>query len=110
MSASTRQAPVEQLAVSTFSIPPATEEQDGTYTWSKTILVVVEAKAGGTTGLGYTYASHASATVIHEMLRDVVIGRSAMDVWGAWNAMCQMVRNAGRSGVCAMAIAAVDAA
>lgn len=110
MSASTRQAPVEQLAVSTFSIPTETEEQDGTYTWSKTILVVVEAKAGETSGLGYTYASHASATVIHEMLRDVVIGRSAMDIWGTWNAMCQMVRNAGRGGVCAMAISAVDAA
>jgi L-alanine-DL-glutamate epimerase-like enolase superfamily enzyme len=110
MSASAHEATVEQLRVSTFSIPTESEEQDGTYTWSKTILVVVEAQAGGVVGLGYTYASYASATVIYEMLRDVVIGRSALDVRGIWNAMCQMVRNAGRAGVCSMAIAAIDVA
>lgn len=102
--------PVEELTVSTFSIPTETEEQDGTHTWHQTVLVVVETKAGGVTGLGYTYASHAAATVIQEMLRKIVIGRSAMDVGGTWNALGRMVRNVGRAGVCAMAISAIDVA
>lgn len=110
MSARALQTAVDQVSVSTFSIPTETEEQDGTYTWTKTVLIVVEVSAAGVTGLGYTYASHAAATAIHEMLRDVVVGRNATDVKGAWDAMVQMVRNAGRGGVCAMAISAVDAA
>lgn len=39
---------------------------------------------------------------------DVVQGRDAMDVPGAWDAMVRKIRNLGRPGICSMAISIVD--
>ena len=54
------QAPVESLAVSAFTVPTDAPESDGTAEWDSTTIVVVEATAGGETGLGYTYAPAAA--------------------------------------------------
>ena len=62
------------------------------------------------TGLGYTYADTATATLIHDLLAEVVRGRDAMGVPGAWSAMVAAIRNLGRPGIASMAISAVDAA
>ena len=43
-------------------------------------------------------------------LADVIIGRAAHDVGGAWSAMWHAVRNYGQSGLVAMAVSAVDIA
>ncbi|HMB07702.1 MAG TPA: hypothetical protein VKP69_28715, partial [Isosphaeraceae bacterium] len=48
--------PVEEVEVSAYRIPTDLPEADGTYRWGKTTLVLVEATAGGKTGLGYSYA------------------------------------------------------
>jgi L-alanine-DL-glutamate epimerase-like enolase superfamily enzyme len=101
---------VERLDVSVYRVPTDMPESDGTLTWDKTILVMVEATAGGTRGLGYTYADTATARVIRDLLAEVVQGRDAMAVPGIWTAMLRAVRNLGRVGVTAMAIAAVDGA
>src|SRR5919199_3447948 len=101
---------VEHLDVSVYRVPTDMPESDGTLTWDKTTLVVVEATAGGVCGLGYTYADTATAHVIRDLLAEVVQGRDAMAVPGVWTAMVQAVRNLGRVGVTAMAIAAVDSA
>jgi L-alanine-DL-glutamate epimerase-like enolase superfamily enzyme len=61
-------------------------------------------------GLGYTYADTATARLIKDVLREVVLGRGAMDVPGAWEAMRHAIRNLGRPGIASMAIAAVDVA
>ena len=103
-------AAVDRVAVSAYSIPTDAPEADGTYQWDRTVLVVVEATAGRTTGLGYTYADAATARLIHDQLIPLVIGRDGFDVGAAWVAMCQHVRNLGRPGVAAMAISAVDVA
>jgi L-alanine-DL-glutamate epimerase-like enolase superfamily enzyme len=63
-----------------------------------------------TNGLGYTYADTATAQFIQDYLVDVVRGRDVMAVSGAWTAMLHAVRNLGRTGVAAMAVAAVDSA
>ena len=63
-----------------------------------------------TSGLGYTYADTATAQFIQDHLVDVVRGRDVMAVSGAWTAMLHAVRNLGRTGVAAMAVAAVDSA
>ncbi len=48
--------PIERLAVSAYTVPTDAPESDGTLRWEETTIVVVEARAGGRTGLGYSYA------------------------------------------------------
>lgn len=102
--------PIERIDVSAYAIPTDAPEGDGTLTWDRTGMVLVEATAGGATGLGWTYANPAIAGVIDGKLADVVAGRDAMEVPGAFEAMVRAVRNDGRPGSVSMAISAVDTA
>ncbi len=101
---------VDRLVVSAYTIPTDHPESDGTFAWSSTTMVLVEARAGDETGLGYSYTHAAAATLIEQTLADAVLGRAAFDVDGAWNAMLYAMRNVGRSGIASSAIAAVDIA
>jgi len=101
---------IDGVRASAYEIPTDGEESDGTLIWSSTVLVVVEVDAGGRTGLGYTYAHQAAATLVTGKLAGIVTGRDALDVRAAWNAMVHEVRNLGATGMTAMAISAVDAA
>jgi L-alanine-DL-glutamate epimerase-like enolase superfamily enzyme len=103
-------APVDHIAVSAYTIPTDAPESDGTFEWDSTILVLVEARAAGETGIGYSYTGTAAARLIQDVLARTVSGLDAMDVPGAWEAMRRAVRNLGRPGVASTAIAAVDAA
>jgi L-alanine-DL-glutamate epimerase-like enolase superfamily enzyme len=71
---------------------------------------VVEARAGGAVGLGYAYGDLAVATFVESKLSDAVEGRDALSPPAAWAAMQAAIRNAGRPGVGAMAVSAVDIA
>jgi L-alanine-DL-glutamate epimerase-like enolase superfamily enzyme len=102
--------PVERVEVSAYRVPTDSPESDGTYEWKHTTLVLVEVTAGRQTGLGYSYADTATATLIREMLADVVKGRDALSVPDSWSAMVKAIRNLGRPGIASMAISAVDAA
>ncbi len=102
--------PIQSLRSSAYTVPTDFPEADGTFEWDKTTLVVAEVEAAGVRGLGYTYANIATAALIDEALRPVVIGNDAMDTPAVWSAMVRKVRNLGRSGLCSMAIAAVDSA
>jgi L-alanine-DL-glutamate epimerase-like enolase superfamily enzyme len=102
--------PIEDITVSVYKVPTDSPESDGTYEWESTTIVVVEAAAGGMKGLGYSYADTAAATVVRELLADVMRGRDAMAVTGSFLAMVSAVRNLGRAGIASMAISAVDAA
>jgi L-alanine-DL-glutamate epimerase-like enolase superfamily enzyme len=106
----TVEAPVEGLAVSAYEIPTDAPESDGTLKWESTTIVVVEARAGGRTGLGYTYGDVAVATLIDSKLATVVEGADALSPPAAWGEMQREIRNAGRPGVGAMAVSAVDVA
>ena len=101
---------IEDLRVSAYTIPTETPEADGTYEWDSTTIVIVEVKGGGQIGLGYTYADSATANLIDDTLKQVVIGGDAMSVQAAWLAMLRSIRNLGRPGICAMAISAIDTA
>ena len=100
--------PIEFLEVRAFRIPTDAPESDGTLKWDATVLVLVTAGAGGRRGLGYSYADAATARLIHEVLRERVIGRDAMAVPECWAAMVHAIRNLGRPGIASMAISAVD--
>lgn len=106
----TRDALVERLDVSVYTVPTDAPESDGTATWEATTVVVVEARAGDHTGLGWTYGDQASAALIRSTLAEVTCGRDAMRVRAAWEAMVRACRNVGRPGVASMAVAAVDTA
>ncbi len=101
---------IEKLNVAAYKIPTDQPESDGTYEWDSTTIVIVEANAGDQHSLGYTYADETTATLIDSKLKDVVVGRDAMSVNGAWMAMIESIRNLGRPGICSMAISAVDTA
>jgi L-alanine-DL-glutamate epimerase-like enolase superfamily enzyme len=73
-------------------------------------LVLVIAHGGGRTGIGYTYGSVATASLISGKLADVVTGMDAVAPPRCWASMFDSIRNAGRPGVGAMAVAAVDVA
>jgi L-alanine-DL-glutamate epimerase-like enolase superfamily enzyme len=103
-------APVEHLACTAYEIPTDAPESDGTLEWDSTTIVVVEAEAGGATGLGYTYGDAAVSTFIRSKLEDVVTGADALTPPATWAAMQSAIRNAGQPGVGAMAVSAVDIA
>jgi L-alanine-DL-glutamate epimerase-like enolase superfamily enzyme len=101
---------VEHLDVSAYEVPTDAPESDGTLAWASTTIVVVEAHGGGRTGLGYTYGDASIAAFVKSMLDGVVAGCDAMAVSAAWAAMGRAIRNAGRPGLGAMAVSAVDIA
>ncbi len=103
-------ARVDDLEVGAYTIPTDQPEADGTFAWDATTVVVVTLRGGGREGVGFTYGPVACATLIRDALRDVVVGRDALDVPGAWAAMVAAIRNVGRPGVASMAISAVDSA
>lgn len=104
---------VDEVRVHAFKIPtdgPDGQEQDGTLDWSSTTLVLVEARAGETVGIGYTYGETAVAELIESKLASLVEDADALAPAALWPQMQAELRNAGRPGVGAMAISAVDIA
>jgi L-alanine-DL-glutamate epimerase-like enolase superfamily enzyme len=93
-----------------FTVPTDAPEADGTLAWDATTMVLVTAHAGNEHGIGWTYGAAAVRWVVSDQLAPVVVGRSALDVAGAAEAMARAVRNIGRAGVAATAISAVDTA
>jgi L-alanine-DL-glutamate epimerase-like enolase superfamily enzyme len=93
-----------------YRVPTDGPEADGTFAWDGTTVVVVHVHAAEASGLGWTYAPAAAGHLISEMLAPVVIGRPASDVPALNTAMARAVRNAGRDGVAATAISAIDVA
>jgi L-alanine-DL-glutamate epimerase-like enolase superfamily enzyme len=101
---------ITSIDVASYTIPTEAPESDGTLTWDHTTVVVVHIEGAGARGIGFTYGPSACATIVDDVLVDVVRGRDPFDVAGAWDAMVRAIRNSGRPGVCSMAIAAVDVA
>jgi L-alanine-DL-glutamate epimerase-like enolase superfamily enzyme len=104
------EAKINRIEVSTYRIPTSSPESDGTFDWTSSTLVLVEATAGGITGVGYTYADTSTAKLIDDTFGAVVRGGDALNVRRSWDSMVHAVRNLGRPGIASMAIAAVDVA
>lgn len=101
---------IARLEATTYTVPTPGPESDGTLTWDATSAVVVQVRAAGETGTGWTYSSPAAAGVVTHHLRDVVLGRHPDDVAGAWAAMHRACRNYGTRGLVMQALSAVDIA
>ncbi|HEX5657164.1 MAG TPA: enolase C-terminal domain-like protein [Polyangiales bacterium] len=101
--------PVEQVAVTVLTIPAEDRrESDATIRWSATTMVLVECRAQGTTGIGYTYAHAAAAKLAVEPLVPCIEGLDAMAIAEAHARMLHAVRNQGRDDIAAAATAALD--
>ena len=101
---------VEQVTAAAFQIPTDGPESDGTLSWDSTTMVVVQCRAAGHTGIGYTYAGPSAADVVTGKLASLVEGRDALTPSASWAAMQREVRNLGKPGLVAEAISAVDIA
>jgi L-alanine-DL-glutamate epimerase-like enolase superfamily enzyme len=101
---------ISHCEVVACTVPTETPESDGTLNWDSTTLVVVEATAGASKGVGYTYASAAAARLIDGLLKPQIVGQDAFDVSASWELMVRSARNQGRAGLASMAISAVDSA
>ena len=102
--------PIGALTALAYTVPTDAPEADGTFAWTETTIIVVHVEAGGQTGVGYTYSHSCITHLITTLLASVIAGHDAMDPNGVWEAMQHSVRNLGRGGLAASAIAAVDIA
>ncbi len=103
-------ARINGLEARAYTIPTDRPEADGTASWTSTTIVVVEVRASGRFGIGYTYSDASVAALINAKLAPVVAELDASDPQQIWRAMQGAVRNLGRSGLAATAIAAIDTA
>ena len=94
------------LDVAAHTFPTDRPESDGTLEWDSTTIVVVEARAGDETGLGYTYGDESIAAVVTGELAPVVAEADPLAPQAAWAAMSRATRNSRH----AYAISAVDIA
>jgi L-alanine-DL-glutamate epimerase-like enolase superfamily enzyme len=101
---------VESVEAAAYVVPTDQPEADGTFAWDSTTLVLVQVRAGGETGTGWTYGSTACESVVAHDLTPVVLGRGALSPRASWVAMVHALRNTGRPGVAGMALSAVDLA
>jgi L-alanine-DL-glutamate epimerase-like enolase superfamily enzyme len=101
---------IDAVEVSCCTIPTDEPESDGTLEWDSTSVVIVEVRAGGACGLGWTYAPEAAGKVVEDLLAERVRGAS-LDALGAlWLELGAQLRNAGRPGIAWCALSAVDIA
>jgi L-alanine-DL-glutamate epimerase-like enolase superfamily enzyme len=98
------------LDSSVYRFPTPSPEADGTLEWDATTAVVVSARAGDVSGLGWTYSTGAAASVVRDHLAGAVVGRDSADVAACWETMHRACRNLGAGGLVMQAISAVDIA
>jgi L-alanine-DL-glutamate epimerase-like enolase superfamily enzyme len=99
---------IKDLKVSAYKIPTDSPEADGTIEWNSTTMVLVEIKAGNSSGIGYTYSHQAAVPVIQKTLKDIVVGKDAMNIPAISTTMIRAIRNSGQCGIAMMAVSAID--
>lgn len=103
-------ARIDDVHVIACTVPTDAPEADGTLAWGSTTLVLVQVRAAGMLGTGWTYAPKAGAMFVQDLLTPVVLGSDPIDVPAVSQAMLRTVRNTGRPGLASYAISAVDVA
>ncbi|HEX5169377.1 MAG TPA: enolase C-terminal domain-like protein [Cyclobacteriaceae bacterium] len=99
---------VKDVRTSAYVIPTEVPESDGTLSWDHTTLVLVEIKANGKVGNGYTYADPATAYFIDKTLKPCVLGADLSDIPAINKKLKKTIRNQGNKGIAMMAVSAVD--
>ncbi len=99
---------IKDLKVGAYKIPTLTHEADGTISWDSTTLVLVEIDAADVSGIGYTYAHHATTVVINNILKKIIVNANAFDIASLNAKMIAAIRNQGQTGIAMMAVSAID--
>jgi L-alanine-DL-glutamate epimerase-like enolase superfamily enzyme len=102
--------PITGVSTAVYQFPTPQPEADGTLSWQATTAVTVTLRAGGTSGLGWTYSSPAAASIIQHHFLDILTDRDALDIAGGWSGMHRAARNLGTKGLVMQALSAVDIA
>lgn len=103
-------AKVTGTRAAAYTVPTDAPEGDGTFTWSKTTMLLVQVQAGAVTGLGYSYTHRTAAPLARELMQEHVMGRDALDINACLSSMRKAQRNYGREGIAATALSAIDMA
>lgn len=101
---------IEAVEIRAAEFPVDPPESDGTYTWSSTTMLLARVRAGGQTGLGYSYGNVGAARLARSHLASRLQGRDALDVPAMVMELRRAVRNEGQSGLAAIAISMLDVA
>ncbi|HTX59311.1 MAG TPA: enolase C-terminal domain-like protein [Verrucomicrobiae bacterium] len=103
-------APIKSVDAFAYTIPTQEPESDGTLEWHATTMIYVEIRAGGQTGIGYTYAHACTAALVRDLLAGVLTGKDALQTGARYAQMVAAIRNNGREGIASMALSALDVA
>jgi L-alanine-DL-glutamate epimerase-like enolase superfamily enzyme len=101
-------AGIDEVTATAYTIPTDHPEADGTIAWDSTTIVVVQVRADGVVGTGWTYGAPAIAELVEHTLAPIVVGRPAGQTLTFWLDMARALRNIGRRGPGSMALSAVD--
>ncbi|HTW44350.1 MAG TPA: enolase C-terminal domain-like protein [Acidobacteriaceae bacterium] len=99
---------VSSSSVTFYTIPTDAPEADGTFSWDKTSMALIQLEAGGKCALGYTYGNDGVAAQASKLLREVVTGSNPFEHARTRQKMLQYIRNEGETGIAMMAISAID--
>ena len=99
---------IKEVKVSAYKVPTDLPEADGTIEWDSTTMVLVEIEVGGKKGVRYTYAHEGAGLVIEKTLKQIVVGKDAMNIPGITSHCIRAIRNNGDCGIAMMAVSAVD--
>ncbi len=99
---------IEASHVRVYTVPTDAPEEDGTFAWSSTTMVLVTLRSCGKVGIGFTYAAAATGQVVKNLLDKVVHGQDAFAHGAILQAMYHQVRNSGEMGIDQMAVSAID--
>jgi L-alanine-DL-glutamate epimerase-like enolase superfamily enzyme len=102
------EAKISKSTVDVYTFPTDAPEADGTFSWRETTLVLVSLWSGSQSAIGFTYADESTAKVIERLLRDEVNGKDVFKHGAILQRLWRAVRNLGGTGICAMAISAID--
>ena len=98
------------IDVSAYKVPTDAPESDGTLPGTRRRSSSSRRRPAARPASATPMPTRRPRALIRDMLAEVVTGRDAMAVPGAWSAMVAAIRNLGRPGIASMAISAVDAA
>lgn len=101
---------MEKIKIAAYEIPCDSPESDGTFSWKTTTLILVTLQSENKTGLGFSYGHEASLDIIKKTLSPFLETAFHWEFPLTYNRMLHSLRNIGKSGITAHAIAAVDIA
>jgi L-alanine-DL-glutamate epimerase-like enolase superfamily enzyme len=102
---------MHEVTAALYQVPTDRPAAEGTPAGNHTTMLLVGVEgADGARGLGFAYTGPGAESVVRSHLRDAIQELDEDDVGACWTRMVAAVRSAGRPGLAATAVSAVDIA